>query len=1060
MRFSARSAAPRGVRTAASIALLAIPGDRPADAIPGDTPADKLAFPALPADAPVGSGITAPCHARGLLGTARCGVFRVSEDREGENTPSRTLDLAFVVLHALEPDQRAKDAVLQLPGGPGGPDAALTALAIARSQQLPAAVRRHRDVILADVRGVGRSGGLSCGVPYPRGLASRFETLFPLDHAAACRDALDRDAQLDRYTTAATVDDLEELRRWLGYSSVNLFGASYGTRVAQVYMRRHPAAVRTAVLNGVAPVAEPLYVQHAFLLQRALDRLLAECRAETACHSTYPDLDDRLHRLLSQFRERSADVEVGGTRVSFGAAALSYSLRGLLYARGRELLGLIHRAADGDIAPLVEFYVTRTDGFGAPNGNAGYHFSVLCAEDIAPLTDEVVERATRGTYMGDHFIEAYRSLCRIWPHAKLAPSHWTPVQSDVPTLLLSGGRDPVTPPEGAEAVAAHLSRSLHVVVPNGGHGVGGPCIERMISQLVASGTLAGLDSSCGETAVRPTPLQQEMHPAIGTAGVVSSAHPLATEAGRDILASGGNAFDAAVAVAAALGVVEPMMSGIGGYGTIMLYDAANRRARFLNSSGRIPRSVDSDAYRAPTPDYMQNRRGAKAVSTPGNVNAWEALWRGNGRLAWSRLFDNAVQLAEEGFDISELSATRIADAFDEFPAHARSFYGVNGRPLRAGERLVQRDLGHSLRLIAREGAAAFHGGQLGLAVDSAMRAAGGFLTLDDLRENEAEWWDPISISYRGHEIVTASPPANAFDALVRLGIMSQFDVRSLGHNTLAYLHRFAEATKHGYWVRLRWAGDPDARPPPVGDLLAERYWADQAATMDTLRASVFAPPTSFASGDGQSDGHTTHFVIADRWGNVVSATQTLGNLFGARIMPEGTGIWLNNSLAYSTFEPKGNPMDAHAGRRKLSGDVPVLVMRDGRVWAALGTPGGHSIGQTVPQMLMNLIDFDMNIKEALTAPRISFIEPDVLAVEEGIRTRTREALAAMGHQLRVVRALGNAHGLTIEYGTDGQPLRFRGAADPRGEGMARGIAPNDGESRDLQQQVPRFSGAR
>jgi len=524
---------------------------------------------------------------------------------------------------------------------------------------------------------------------------------------------------------------------------------------------------------------------------------------------------------------------------------------------------------------------------------------------------------------------------------------------------------------------------------------------------------------------------------------VSSAHPLATEAGHSVLASGGNAFDAAVAVAAALGVVEPMMSGIGGYGTIMVYDATTRRARFLNSSGRIPRSVDSDVYRAPTPGYLQNRRGAKAVSTPGNVNAWDALWRGRGRLAWPRLFEPAIHLAEDGFDVSELTASRIADAFDEFPVHTKQFYGVDGRPLRAGERLVQRDLGYSLRLIARDGAGAVHGGALGMAIDSAMRAAGGFLTIEDLRDNKAEWWEPIRITYRGHEIVTASPPANAFDALVRLGIMSCFDVRALGHNSPAHLHRFAEATKHGFWVRLRWAGDPDVSPPPVERLLLESYWAEQAAELDTLRASAFVPPANFGSrGEGEKeelDGHTTHFVVADRWGNVVSATQTLGNLFGSRIMPEGTGIWLNNSLAYSTFEPKGNPMDAHAGRRKLSGDVPVLVMRDGRVWAALGTPGGHSIGQTVPQMLMNLIDFGMDIEEALSAPRINFTEPDILAVEDGISVATRDALAAMGHKVRVVRALGNAHGLTIEYDTRGQPLRFVGAADPRGEGMARGV---------------------
>ena len=156
-------------------------------------------------------------------------------------------------------------------------------------------------------------------------------------------------------------------------------------------------------------------------------------------------------------------------------------------------------------------------------------------------------------------------------------------------------------------------------------------------------------------------------------------------------------------------------------------------------------------------------------------------------------------------------------------------------------------------------------------------------------------------------------------------------------------------------------------------------------------------------------------------------------------MPEGTGIWLNNSLAYSTFEPKGNPMDAHAGRRKLSGDVPVIVFRDGRPWAALGTPGGHTIGQTVPQVLLNLVDFGMPIAEAIAAPRVSFLEPDQLGVESAVPEAVRDSLAALGHSVQVSRAFGNAHGLTIEYDAGGVPVRFTGAADPRGEGSAKGV---------------------
>ena len=534
----------------------------------------------------------------------------------------------------------------------------------------------------------------------------------------------------------------------------------------------------------------------------------------------------------------------------------------------------------------------------------------------------------------------------------------------------------------------------------------------------------------------PAPVPTEGSAAEGTMGMVSSADPLATEAGLAILNSGGNAFDAAVAVAAVLNVVEPMMSGIGGYGTIMVYDAGTDQARFLNPSGRIPRAVDSDVYRAPTPNYRENRRGAKAVSTPGNVNAWEAMWESYGVLPWERLFADAIRIAEEGFPVSGSLAGRIESAFDAFPDHAKAFYGQGGVPLTEGQLLQQRDLANTFRRIASEGASVVHGGELGQAIHETMQAAGGFLALSDLAENEAEWWDPISIDYRGHEIVTASPPANTFDALVRLGMMSQYDVRALGHNTTEYLHRFAEVTKHGFWTRLRWAGDPEINPPPLDVLLSEAYWEEQVGLIDPESATDFVYPSDFEAGDGLS--HTTHFVVADRFGNVVSATQTLGNLFGSRIMPEGTGIWLNNSLAYSTFEPKGNPMDAHPGRRKLSGDVPTIVFRDGRPWVAIGTPGGHTIGQTLPQMIMNLIDFEMDIQRAIDAPRISFVEPNSLSVESAIPEDVRMALAALGHDVRTTRALGNAHGLAIEYGPDGLPVRFTGGADSRGQGAARG----------------------
>jgi gamma-glutamyltranspeptidase / glutathione hydrolase len=524
---------------------------------------------------------------------------------------------------------------------------------------------------------------------------------------------------------------------------------------------------------------------------------------------------------------------------------------------------------------------------------------------------------------------------------------------------------------------------------------------------------------------------------IGTRGMVSTASPLATQAGLEILKKGGNAFDAAVAIAAALNVVEPMMSGIGGYGTILAYDARHGKVLFLNCSGRIPKAVDSDAFRALTPGYMANRSGAKAVSTPGNVHAWESMAKSYGRLPWKALFGPAVRLAETGFVLDSGPASIIKDSFDGFPAFAKTFYGKDGRPLQAGETLVQKELARSFRLISDRGAKIFYEGELGRAIAQEIRQQGGFLSLQDLRNDKAEWREPIHISYRGFEIYTASPPANSFCSLIRLGMMSHFDVAALGHNTEAMLHAFIEASKHAFWCRLKYSGDPDVNPPPLETLLSETYWKEQAGLIDPKKAKPFQYPGLEMS----NSQHTTHFVVADAEGNIVSATQTLGGVFGSRIMPPGTGIWLNNSLSFCTFEPKGNPMDAHPGRKKLSGDCPTIVLKDEKPWAALGTPGGHTIGQTVPQMVMNLIDFKMGIAAALAASRVSFVEPDTIAVEEGVGEAVIKRLEALGHKIRVSRGrggLGNAHGLTIVYGPAGKPASFQGAADPRGSGLAQG----------------------
>ncbi len=531
--------------------------------------------------------------------------------------------------------------------------------------------------------------------------------------------------------------------------------------------------------------------------------------------------------------------------------------------------------------------------------------------------------------------------------------------------------------------------------------------------------------------------------------MVSSAHPLATRAGLEILENGGNAFDAAVAVAAALNVVEPMMSGVGGYGAIVVHDVESGESRFLEVGSRTPEALEPSIFRPPTPNYQDHRCGAPVVATPGNLNAWWAMSEEYGELEWRSLFGPAIRHAEDGFVVGDELAGWLGSEYGSFPTNAQAIYGNDGTPLVAGDRLVQRDLAGSLRLIADRGAGVVYGGELGQAMVSEVQERGGTLAIQDLRENRARWRETIEIEKDGYRVVTASPPATSWGSLARLGTLGQFDLGPADHNSVSYVHALTEISKRAFTQSTRYT-DPETGEADLDLVLSERYWAGEAAAVDFSAASPYDPPIESDSAltcsptgytpalSPDTRQHTTHFVVADAEGNVVSSTQTLGNIFGSKVMPEDTGIWLNDEVAWARFEPAGNPFDAYPGRQIPYALSPTIVTRDGRPEMALGTPGGRTILQTTPQMLNNVTQFEMNLQEAISAPRFSFVIPDLLLVEPGIPASVQGELSAMGHNVYEEPELGNAHGLTIEYGPDGEPVRFTGGADPRGEGAAIG----------------------
>lgn len=496
-------------------------------------------------------------------------------------------------------------------------------------------------------------------------------------------------------------------------------------------------------------------------------------------------------------------------------------------------------------------------------------------------------------------------------------------------------------------------------------------------------------------------------------GAVAAGHPLATAAGIRVLEKGGNAFDAAIAVASTLNVVEPMMSGVGGYGSILVFDASKGSIRYLNGNGKIPELTNSDLMRPPTEAYLRNRIGAKSVSTPSNAGAWYELHASYGTRPWKELFSDAIGHAERGYALSTFASKIIAEQYVKFSDEARKIYGDGRRPLPPGSVLVQADLGATLRKIAQNGPGVLYQGDIASKIDAQMKMEGGFLTRKDLAREKPEWRAPVSIPYKGYEVYTIGFSGNGFTSLLAMGTVEKFNFSDAQQGSPVYFEKLAEVLKKSMEIRRTFPGTVAGAATIENQVLSDANFLKIAKDIDLDRVSkVPLYP-------GVEHENTTHFVVADRWGNIVSATQTLGDVFGSKILVQGTGIWLNNSLSFSTFEPKGNPMDPVAGESKLSSNAPILILRDKRPWAALGTPGGHTIPQNVAQISMNLIDKDMTMQRAIDAPKIAYIEDeDLLRVEEDMPEQVRSSLERKGHRLKI-GPIGNAMGIRFRPTPDG-----------------------------------------
>lgn len=534
------------------------------------------------------------------------------------------------------------------------------------------------------------------------------------------------------------------------------------------------------------------------------------------------------------------------------------------------------------------------------------------------------------------------------------------------------------------------------------------------------------------------PFACDKRPASGDLGVVATNAPLGSLAGSAMLAAGGNAVDAAVAALLTLTVVEPMMVGIagGGISHLRLADGRHVVVDALSVAGQGARP---DMF-TPVPDQPpegmdtlegRNLTGPSAVAVPGNLRGWCLMQRRYGRLPWADVVEPAIQAAAKGFTVSPYLNGALAEHAPDLLADPviSGLLMPGGDPAAAGSRVVMGDYAASLRLVQAEGDAALHGGDLGRALADRLATGGadaGHVTLADLTAYRAIEREAIIGTYRGHQIAGPPPPASSGVHVVQmLNMLEMHDIRAMGFGTPATLALLAEVIRVGFEDRRAASGDPDFVDVPVGRFTSKDYAAACQARLHMNTGPL--PP------GGRESLDTTHVTVADRDGNIVTATHTLNGLFGARFMVPGTGIIPNNYML--NYDPRpGQALSIAPGKRVPTSMAPMIVLREGRPLFALGLPGGVRIFPSALQAIVNLIDHGMDLQQAVEAPRL-WTQGQHLELEPAYAPMA-PALRAMGYEVRLPRTIGG--GMTaIGFAPDGM---MTGAACWRADGtvMAQG----------------------
>jgi len=519
-----------------------------------------------------------------------------------------------------------------------------------------------------------------------------------------------------------------------------------------------------------------------------------------------------------------------------------------------------------------------------------------------------------------------------------------------------------------------------------------------------------------------------------TKGVVAAAHPLAAQAGARMLSSGGNAFDAAAATAAALNVVEPYMSGLAGQGLATCWVAAERRVKVLDFVPRVPRHFPVERFKV----REDLARGPLSAGVPGNLSGWAELVRAHGRKPLGDAMQPAIALARDGFPLVEFNVDETnehAPAIQAYPFSAEftRVYMNGGKRWTAGSVLKQPDLAGTLEALARDGAQYLYGGALGEKIIAHLASLGGYMTMADLEAVAPRWKDPIAVNYRGASVHVPPPPCEGFQFLLTLRILEGFELAKLTRNGPEHLDLVYRAIRLAAGVRIRRNNPP---PQELARLLGDEHVEGLRARVRDGRPIVgpteqwMEPPAS-----GEDPGHTTSFSIGDAEGNLVCVTQSLGSPYGSGVVVPGTGVTLNNFLYWTEVNPK-SPNRAAPGSELAICMSPSISTRDGQPVLALGTPGSYGILQTQAQAFVQYRDFNLALQDAIEAPRARLwdgarvevegrVAPEVIAT---LRERGHDAVKFLDWTMRV----GGMQAVAVDPATG----VMTGAADPRRDSYA------------------------